>query len=486
MVWYGLSQIPSSSSTNLLPAMSQQLLKNNITFCNRIVRGAGFFFGNTRIAQVRLNQWRVANHKGREDVPSTYAEFREALGIKSDKAWLEFMVGFVNSYSVVRERSATFNWSRASVAEKLDANSMSESEKQTTSKPSSSSSQSSSGDPLADSMQQAFAGKPSSQPSSQQTAAIQSALKDMEKNLDAVKAQMLAERKAADEALAALKKQKSAEAVVRVIIENRTTSTTTDLRMQHRTLPDLIVSLRAEQNVFLVGPAGSGKTTGAMMAAKALGLEFGFMSVGPQTTKTDILGYMSATGSYVTTEFRKRFEHGGVFLFDEIDAGNGGVMTCVNAALAGDFAAFPDAIVKKHPKFLCIAAGNTYGTGPDRVYVGRQELDGASIDRYDQLEWGYDEAMETALGNAVHSDLALHWTPYVQAARKAVNALNLRYIISPRAVIGGIKLLREGRSWEQTKATRLWKSMKADDVKRVEAEMVRQGFKATKPEVVTA
>ena len=58
-------------------------------------------------------------------------------------------------------------------------------------------------------------------------------------------------------------------------------------------------------------------------------------------------------------------------------------------------------MVKRHPKFICIGAGNTYGTGPDRVYVGRQELDGASLDRFDFLEWAYDETLERFIVDSI-------------------------------------------------------------------------------------
>ena len=47
--------------------------------------------------------------------------------------------------------------------------------------------------------------------------------------------------------------------------------------------------------------------------AKALGLAFYFISVGLQTSKSDLVGYMSATGAYVTTHLRQAYEFGGVF-----------------------------------------------------------------------------------------------------------------------------------------------------------------------------
>ncbi len=248
------------------------------------------------------------------------------------------------------------------------------------------------------------------------------------------------------------------------------------IKTAHMTMPELLMRCAAGLNVYLVGPAGSGKTTAGEQVADTLRLDFGFMSVGPQTTKTDIFGFMSASGAYVATEFRRRYEEGGVFLFDEMDAGNGGVLTSVNAALAGKTCAFPDKMVKRHPKFICIGAGNTYGTGPDRVYVGRQELDGASLDRFDFLEWGYDEGLEMEIAKTLWEEKvqeATEWTTFVQRVRKAVNTLGIRHIVSPRATFHGIKNLKQGIKRESVLQTTIWKNLKPDVVNRITEQMTR-------------
>lgn len=272
---------------------------------------------------------------------------------------------------------------------------------------------------------------------------------------------------------AALKAEANARAnkPLAIVITNEAKGSTVKLDMVHKTVPALIQRVRAGIHTYLVGPAGSGKTTAAEMAAEAVGLEFSFMSVGPQTTKTDILGYMNATGQYVTTEFRKRFELGGVFLFDELDAGNPGVLTCINAALANGSAAFPDGMVKRHSEFRCIAAGNTFGTGPDRQYVGRQEMDAASIDRFNFLEFPYDEQLEAAIASQISKDLAPAWVAFVQKARKAVASLAIRHVVSPRATINGLKLLSVGVSRSEVESTQVWKALKPAEVARITAAM---------------
>jgi MoxR-like ATPase len=197
------------------------------------------------------------------------------------------------------------------------------------------------------------------------------------------------------------------------------------------------------------------------------------MSVGPQTTKSDIFGYMDANGNYVTTEFRRRFEEGGVFLLDEIDAGHGGVLTAVNAALAGTLCAFPDGMIRKHEDFVCLAAGNTYGTGATREYVGRNQLDAATLDRFDFIDFPYDAALEKAIVASAGGDP--DWVDFVQTVRVAVDELKLRHVVSPRASINGAKLLKAGRPRDEVVRTQVWKSLDVPSIEKVSIKVSALG-----------
>lgn len=280
-------------------------------------------------------------------------------------------------------------------------------------------------------------------------------------------------RKASDEAVAEIEAKADEKRTLELTIKDasKPDAAPVVLSSVHKNMPDLLVRIECGINVFLVGPAGSGKTFGAEQVADALDLSFSFMSVGPQTTKSDVFGYMNATGDYVSTEFRRRFEEGGVFLFDEIDAAHPGVLTQINAALAGTSCAFPDGMVKKHADFRCIAAGNTFGTGPDRQYVGRQQMDAASIDRFDFLEWPYDETLELNIARSICETNADKWTTFIQAVRKSIQELGIRHVVSPRATINGLKLLKAGVPENKVRATALWKSLKPDEVTRILAKV---------------
>jgi cobaltochelatase CobS len=231
--------------------------------------------------------------------------------------------------------------------------------------------------------------------------------------------------------------------------------------IQHRQFKEVLDPLQAGLNVYMVGPAGSGKTTAAEQAAKALGVPFYF--TGAITSEFKLTGFIDAHGRVVCPAFRQAYEKGGLFLFDEIDGSMAQAVLAFNAAIANNTMDFPDKAVTKHEKFYCVAAANTYGYGADRVYVGRNQLDGATIDRFVFIEWAYDEVLELKLsGNA-------EWTKKVQKARKAADSLKIRHVISPRASIAGGKMLALGVQEEFVERSVLWKGLDASSVGKIKA-----------------
>jgi len=230
---------------------------------------------------------------------------------------------------------------------------------------------------------------------------------------------------------------------------------------QHKRFPELLAMISANVPVWLVGPSASGKTHAAESAAAALGLSFHCVSVCQQTAVSYLLGYMNASGGYVSTEFRKAYETGGVFLLDEIDAGNPNVLAVLNAALSNSVCAFPDGMISRHADFRCIAAANTFGRGADRQYVGRLQIDAATLNRFAILVWDYDEALEREIGgNAA-------WTKYVQAVRRTAAELQLRVVISPRASIYGARMLSAGMQWNTVADSLLFAGMDSETVEKI-------------------
>lgn len=233
--------------------------------------------------------------------------------------------------------------------------------------------------------------------------------------------------------------------------------------MVHRKTPSIITMLAAGVNVYLHGPAGSGKTTAGRKCAEAFGLPFYFAA--KVESEYMLLGFKDARGETVRTQFREAYEHGGVFLFDEMDGSSPSAIVAMNAALANGICPFPDGVVMRHENFKCIGAGNTKLTGATREYVGRNQLDAASVDRFAFVEFGYDDALETALATNAN------WCLYVQDARKAVASRALKHLVTPRATYDGSKLLEAGLTWEETENAVLWKGLDTETVMQLKAAM---------------
>ena len=213
-------------------------------------------------------------------------------------------------------------------------------------------------------------------------------------------------------------------------------------KLVHSVFPKLIKILsstkRKEKNIMLVGGAGGGKTHLASSVAEALKLQFYPMSVGLQTTKSDLLGFINVHGVYMPSPIRLAYDPCGVLLLDEFDAAHAGVITILNSLLANGHCSFPDKIVEKHKDFICLCACNTYGKGGTMEYVGRNRLDAATLDRFIVLDVDYDNKLETLLTN---ND---KWLKTINTVREIVKTQGIKVIISPRAAMDGADLLDAG------------------------------------------
>ena len=239
-------------------------------------------------------------------------------------------------------------------------------------------------------------------------------------------------------------------------------------KTRHFRFPELLKALTAHQNVFISGPTGAGKTFAAEQCAKKLKCDLYF--TGAISNEYKLLGYMDANGNYVSTEFRKAYENGGLFLFDEVDASYPQPLLAFNAALSGDQMDFPDKTVKKHKDFFCIATANTYGSGSSRQYVGRNQLDAAFLDRFVFIDWPYDEELER---NMTENQ---EWVNYVLKVRAAIDKLGvgkmgLRHIVSPRATISGASLLKAGLERERVEEMVIWKGLERETVRMIKNNM---------------
>ena len=239
--------------------------------------------------------------------------------------------------------------------------------------------------------------------------------------------------------------------------------------VQHAQFPSVLKILQKKRNIFMVGSAGTGKTTIAEKASQALGLQFSAQSFNSQSSKSDLVGFKTANGVYIGTEFRERFQNGGIFLMDEIDNANPNILGTLNAALANGFMAFPDGMVKRHDGFIAIAAGNTYGNGATAQYVGRNPIDGATKDRLVFMDILIDENIEDAMVASTGLDVrkATKWTMIVRQCRKNVADFGLQVIVSPRASENGAHLLDAGFTFREAIDMTVLKGAKPEQAEKI-------------------
>lgn len=229
----------------------------------------------------------------------------------------------------------------------------------------------------------------------------------------------------------------------------------------HYVAPTIIKVAGLGHDIMLVGPAAAGKTTIGKQVAAALGIEFHITSTVFETH--ELLGFVDGMGKYHSTAFRHAFEFGGVWVADEIDAWDAAALLAANSALANGYATFPDSElpVNRHPNFRVIATANTFGHGVDRNYVGRNELDAASLDRFAVIEMDYDANLEIDYANG-----NFDWYNRVVEVRKAVREKGVRHVVSSRAIIKGVQALSIGLDWKAVEEMYLFKGMsKADRAK---------------------
>lgn len=240
----------------------------------------------------------------------------------------------------------------------------------------------------------------------------------------------------------------------------------------HAKFPTLLAYMKAgigspyPVQPFMYGPAGSGKTFAARAAAKELGMDFRTESCSLGGTEVDFFGFIGAN-DYNRTAFRDVWEHGGVFLFDEMDAASPYVLTKINAALAagiGETIEFPDASVPRHPNTILVGAGNTNMRGGDANYHTRQPADAALPTRFAFIDWDYDEAFERTL---VAPEFG-YWVDKVQGYRRAIRETRAEGVhATPRATITGAALLGAGISIREVEAAVLWQGASDDTIRTI-------------------
>ena len=212
----------------------------------------------------------------------------------------------------------------------------------------------------------------------------------------------------------------------------------------HKAFKESLKAMKRGLNLFLVGPAGSGKGFLAQHLAEAFELRFGFVSCSEGMSEGMVLGRgvpLAEEFLYLQSSFVDFYENGGVFLLDEIDAANPNVLLIINECLSSPHLAIPNRVKNpyavRHKDFHVIVAANTWGTGPNMEYVGRNRLDAAFLNRFigSTIELGYDARIEGEIAKAyLGKEAAMPVLKRFWNVRKKLDEMNIRRIWSTRGL----------------------------------------------------
>jgi len=243
-----------------------------------------------------------------------------------------------------------------------------------------------------------------------------------------------------------------------------------EVELAHPAFEDCVALAAQRLNILLVGPSGCGKTFLGKQVADALVLPFATISCTVGMSEGQLLGRLLPTGEagrfeYHSAPFVDLFENGGVFLLDEVDAADENTLLTLNQGLANGRLPLPHRtdkpVAERHPDFVCIAAANTFGTGADRVYVGRNQLDDATLDRFriGTLNVDYSDDIEKALC----PDESLRTR--LQAVREKVREHKLRRVVSTR-FLEQAQIMRKA-GWSEDKCVSTLTSGWTEDERKV-------------------
>lgn len=185
-------------------------------------------------------------------------------------------------------------------------------------------------------------------------------------------------------------------------------------------------------NIWMVGPAGCGKSTMARNLASAMELPYLCISCGIGTSATEFVGYKYPERE--ATKFSEYYSKPSIILIDEFTALDPAVAQVCNAALANGEIETTTGLVHRHPECIIIATSNTFGNGADRQYVANNQLDASTIDRFvgGIIEVDYSPVYESQFDPEV--------VDYVIQLRQIIKEHSIRRIASTRMIQAGHKM----------------------------------------------
>lgn len=175
----------------------------------------------------------------------------------------------------------------------------------------------------------------------------------------------------------------------------------------------IVDDLSVGNNAFLVGSAGTGKSTLGEKVAYALfgrnendGKRLPFVTVNCNqwTSPIDIKGGQTMEG-YKEGALIEAWRDGKILILDEmpkLDPNTAGLLNDALAKSAKEKAIIfngKNEPIKKHRNFGCIATGNVLGKGMSANYIGNNKQDASLLDRFSGSIYriGYNETLERSI-----------------------------------------------------------------------------------------
>ena len=219
------------------------------------------------------------------------------------------------------------------------------------------------------------------------------------------------------------------------------------------------------ENVYMYGPAGTGKNVTAKQCAEALDMPIFYMNT--IYTKYDLCGYMDAQGNYVPTTFYNFMKaRKGLFFFDEYDNSQSAATVCFNDLLEDKKYTFPNGeTLYLDENHKIIAAGNTNGQGATEEYNDRYVIDESNRSRFMFVSVTYDSAVEKSIvGNS--TDIL----DFINDLRRVRDLLNIKLILGYRE-IKRLKTYEDDDDLPELFDNMLLKGMEQDTINEIAARL---------------
>lgn len=218
--------------------------------------------------------------------------------------------------------------------------------------------------------------------------------------------------------------------VINITVAGKTTTTENE-ETYHQKFEEILNYVCNNENVYLYGPAGTGKNVICKQVANALKASYFYNNT--LYTKYDCIGYMDATGNFVKTvlyDFLKS-EGAALMFFDELDNSMAEAVIPLNDLLADGKLTFAngETLYLSEDKHI-IAAGNTDGRGATDEYNGRYKMDESTRSRFLFINVDYCRKVEESIVKE-----SKYILDFIDELRKACKQTGIKLILGYREII---------------------------------------------------